>query len=84
MRSSLIVNLLTEDNLPYYFRTIERELGDDGPWGEWSKRWTAEEGRHSMVIYGYLMVTRAVDPVQLERSRMHQVSTGQRARAARR
>src|SRR5690348_7676259 len=41
VRSSLIVNLLTEDNLPYYFRTIERELGDDGPWGEWSKRWTA-------------------------------------------
>ena len=55
VRSSLIVNLLTEDNLPYYFRTIERELGDDGAWGAWSKRWTAEEGRHSMAIYGYLM-----------------------------
>jgi acyl-[acyl-carrier-protein] desaturase len=77
VRSSLVVNLLTEDNLPYYFRTIERELGADGPWGAWSKRWTAEEGRHSMVIYGYLMVTRAVDPVALERCRMHQVSTGQ-------
>jgi acyl-[acyl-carrier-protein] desaturase len=76
-RSSLIVNLLTEDNLPYYFRTIERTLGDDGAWGAWSKRWTAEEGRHSMAIYGYLMVTRAVDPVELERSRMCQVSTGQ-------
>jgi acyl-[acyl-carrier-protein] desaturase len=77
VRSSLIVNLLTEDNLPYYFRTIERELGADGVWGSWARRWTAEEGRHSMVIYGYLMVTRAVDPVELERSRMHQVSTGQ-------
>jgi len=77
VRSSLIVNLLTEDNLPYYFREIDREFGDDGVWGAWSKRWTAEEGRHSMVIYGYLMVTRAVDPVALERSRMHQVSTGQ-------
>src|SRR3954452_5014351 len=75
--SSLIVNLLTEDNLPYYFRTIERALGDDGVWGAWSKRWTAEEGRHYMVIYGYLMVTRAVDPVALERGRMHQVSTGE-------
>ena len=75
-RSSLIVNLLTEDNLPYYFRTIERTFGDDGPWGAWSKRWTAEEGRHSMAIYGYLMVTRAVDPIALERSRMAQVSTG--------
>jgi acyl-[acyl-carrier-protein] desaturase len=76
-RSSLIVNLLTEDNLPYYFRTIQRELGNDGAWGAWAKRWTAEEGRHSMAIYGYLMVTRAVDPVALERGRMHQVSTGQ-------
>ena len=75
-RSSLIVNLLTEDNLPYYFRTIERTFGDDGPWGAWSKRWTAEEGRHSMVIYGYLMATRAVDPVALERARMVQVSKG--------
>ena len=80
-RSSLIVNLLTEDNLPYYFRTIERELGADGAWGAWAKRWTAEEMRHSMAIYGYLMVTRAVDPVALERSRMCQVSTGQVPRA---
>jgi acyl-[acyl-carrier-protein] desaturase len=77
VRSSLIVNLLTEDNLPYYFRTIERELGTQGAWGVWSKRWTAEEGRHSMAIYSYLMVTRAVDPVALERCRMQQVSTGQ-------
>ena len=77
VRSALFVNLLTEDNLPYYFRTIERQLGADGAWGAWSKRWTAEEGRHSMVIYGYLMVTRAVDPVALERCRMHQVSTGE-------
>src|SRR4029079_10013280 len=38
VRSSLIVNLLTEDNLPYYFRTIERELGDDGPRGASSER----------------------------------------------
>lgn len=75
-RSSLIVNLLTEDNLPYYFRSIERMFGTDGAWGTWSKRWTAEEGRHSMAIYGYLMTTRAVDPVALERARMAQVSGG--------
>jgi acyl-[acyl-carrier-protein] desaturase len=76
VRSSLIVNLLTEDNLPYYFRTIERTFGADAPWGTWARRWTAEEQRHSMVIYGYLMVTRAVDPVALERARMIQVSGG--------
>src|SRR5688572_7417731 len=76
VRSSLIVNLLTEDNLPYYFRSIETIFGADGAWGTWARRWTAEEGRHSMAIYGYLMVTRAIDPVALERSRMCQVSSG--------
>ncbi|MEY2472769.1 MAG: acyl-[acyl-carrier-protein] desaturase [Actinomycetota bacterium] len=77
VRSALVVNLLTEDNLPYYFRDIERMFGRDDVWGAWSKRWTAEEGRHSIVIRDYLTVTRAVDPVSLERDRMVQVSTGQ-------
>lgn len=76
VRSALIVNLLTEDNLPYYFRTIEHVLGADGAFGAWTRRWTAEEGRHSMAIYGYLMATRAVDAVALERGRMAQVSKG--------
>jgi acyl-[acyl-carrier-protein] desaturase len=76
VRSSLLVNLLTEDNLPYYFRSVERIFGAEGPWGEWVRRWTAEEGRHSMAIYGYLMATRAIDPHHLERSRMAQVSGG--------
>jgi acyl-[acyl-carrier-protein] desaturase len=76
VRSALLVNLLTEDNLPYYFRTVERLFGDDGAWGTWVRRWTAEEGRHSMVIYGYLMTTRAIDPVELERARMVQVCGG--------
>ncbi len=74
-RSALYVNLLTEDNLPYYFRTLS-DFGRDGVWGEWTRRWTAEEGRHAIVIRDYLMVTRAVDPVSLERGRMQQVSTG--------
>ncbi|TFH21288.1 MAG: acyl-ACP desaturase [Acidimicrobiales bacterium] len=77
IRSALLVNLLTEDNLPYYFRTVEQIFGKDGAWGTWVRRWTAEEGRHSMAIYGYLMATRAIDPVELERSRMAQVSGGQ-------
>jgi acyl-[acyl-carrier-protein] desaturase len=76
VRSSLLVNLLTEDNLPYYFRTVEQMFGNDDAWGTWVRRWTAEEGRHSMAIYGYLMATRAIDPHELERSRMAQVSGG--------
>src|SRR3546814_2105468 len=59
VRSSLFVNLLTEDNLPYYFRTIEAMFGRDSAWGAWSRRWTAEEGSHSLVIRDYLTVNRA-------------------------
>ena len=39
-------------------------------------RWTAEEGRHGIAIRDYLLTTRAVDPVQLERLRMDHMSTG--------
>lgn len=76
VRSALLVNLLTEDNLPYYFHTIDRLFGADGAWGEWSRRWTAEEGRHSIVLRDFLTVTRMIDPVALERARMHQVAGG--------
>ncbi|HVM08246.1 MAG TPA: acyl-ACP desaturase [Acidimicrobiales bacterium] len=76
VRSALFVNLLTEDNLPYYSMEIHRAFGGDGAWGEWARRWTAEEGRHSIVIRDYLTVTRALDPVELERARMAQVSGG--------
>ena len=76
VRSALFVNLLTEDNLPYYFNDVERMFGSDGAWGSWVRRWTAEEGRHSIVIRDYLTVTRQVDPVALERGRMAQVEGG--------
>ncbi len=77
VRSALFVNLLTEDNLPYYFRDLDRMFEADGAFGTWNRRWTAEEGRHSIVIRDYLTATRAVDPVQLERARMAQVSGGE-------
>ena len=73
VRDALFVNLLTEDNLPYYFHTIDNMFGP-GVWGDWIRRWTAEEQRHSIVIRDYLTVTRALDPVELERGRMAQVS----------
>ena len=44
--------------------------------GQWNKRWTAEEGRHAIVIRDYLSVTRSIDLRELERARMLQVSTG--------
>src|SRR3954468_20007673 len=77
VRSALFVNLLTEDNLPYYFRTIEALFGADSAWGTWVRRWTAEEGRHSIALGDYLTVTRMLDPGALERARMHQVEGGE-------
>ena len=75
-RTALEVNLLTEDNLPSYHREIERTFGRDGAWGTWVHRWTAEEGRHAYCIRDYLLVTRGVDPVELERARMQVMQTG--------
>ncbi len=77
VRSALFVNTLTEDNLPYYFRDIERMFGSDGAWGEWVRRWTAEEARHGMVLNQYLVASRSIDPADLERARMEQMSTGE-------
>jgi acyl-[acyl-carrier-protein] desaturase len=75
-RTALEVNLLTEDNLPSYHREVERAFGRDSAWGTWVNRWTAEEGRHAFCIRDFLLVTRGVDPVELERARMQTMETG--------
>jgi acyl-[acyl-carrier-protein] desaturase len=75
-RTSLIVNLLTEDNLPSYHHEIAIMFGRDGAWGTWVHRWTAEEGRHGIAIRDYLLTARAVDPIALERARMTHMAAG--------
>ena len=71
------VGLLTEDNLPSYHRLIHGMFGDgDGAWINWVGRWTAEEGRHAIVLRDYLTVTRNIDPIALERGRMAQLQSG--------
>ncbi len=73
---AMVQNLLTEDNLPSYHREIAMNFSMDGPWGQWVNRWTAEENRHSTALRDYLVVTRAVDPVELERLRLEQITRG--------
>src|SRR4249920_4247716 len=71
------IGLLTEDNLPSYHRLIHGMFGQgDGAWINWVGRWTAEEGRHAIVLRDYLTVTRNIDPVMLERGRMTQLQHG--------
>ncbi len=73
---AMTVNLLTEDNLPSYHREIATRFSRDGAWGTWVGQWTAEEGRHSIALRDYLVVTRGVDPVALERLRMEHTVAG--------
>ncbi|WP_280238846.1 acyl-ACP desaturase [Nocardia abscessus] len=72
---ALTVSVLIADNLPSYHREIGKYLRT-GAWWRWVGRWTAEENRHEIMVRNYLMVTRAVDPVQLERLRMEHMTKG--------
>src|SRR5690349_20449215 len=75
-KAALTVNLLTEDNLPSCHREIATRFGRDGAWGTWVGQWTAEEGRHSIALRDYLVVTRGVDPSKLEALRMAHTIAG--------
>ena len=75
-QTALELNLLTEDNLPFYNLAIWTTFGNEKAWGEWVRQWVAEEGRHAIVLRDYLTVTRGIDPVALERGRMDMVKRG--------
>ncbi len=75
-QDSLVLNLLTEDNLPSYHTEIAFATSRDGAWNTWINRWTAEEARHGIVLRDYLMATRGVDPIELEDLRMAHMQVG--------
>ncbi len=71
-----MLNLLTEDNLPYYHAEIESHVGDNDTFREWNHMWTAEEGQHAIAIRSYLLTTRNADPVELEDDRLATMTKG--------
>lgn len=75
-RTSLVLNLLTEDNLPYYHLVLEKHLPEGSVWREWNNLWTAEEGQHAIAIRSYLLTSRNCDPVELEDDRMATMQAG--------
>lgn len=76
VRTAFEIGLLTEDNLPGYFNQVEQHMGHKSEaYAGWNRRWTAEEGRHSIGIRNFLNVINAVDLKQLEDDRMMQVWT---------
>lgn len=73
---AFVVNLLTEDNLPYYYSLFQPWFDEDSPLTAWSQLWTAEEGQHALAMRAYLMTTRNCDPRILEDQRMATVEAG--------
>ena len=77
VRSSIYVNLLTEDNLPYYTSTLLAHAPKGHPIRDWNHQWTMEENRHSMVMRDWVHITRCIDPTLLEDGRRVQMGTGE-------
>lgn len=79
-RVAILVNLLTEDNLPYYTHELKTQLPKDiegeHPFDIWSGKWTEEEWKHGVAIRLWILAARAIDPSLLERLRRAQMSTG--------
>jgi acyl-[acyl-carrier-protein] desaturase len=76
VRTALMVNLLTEDNLPYYHAEIEKHLPPGSPWQDWNRLWTAEEGQHAIALRSYLLTSRNCDPRELEDDRLATMERG--------
>lgn len=77
VRSSIYVNLLTEDNLPYYTSTLLAHAPKDHPILDWNHQWTMEENRHSMVMRDWVHISRCIDPTLLEEGRRVQMHKGE-------
>ncbi len=77
VRSSIYVNLLTEDNLPYYTHSLTRLSPSTHPIADWNHQWTMEENRHAMVMRDWVHISRCIDPVLLEDGRRVQMFRAQ-------
>lgn len=77
VRSSIYVNLLTEDNLPYYTHSLLAHAPKGHPIRDWNHQWTMEENRHAMVMRDWVHISRCIDPTLLEEGRRVQMRKGE-------
>ena len=74
--SSLYLNVLTEDNLPWYILNYSKLFGKENEetvWGDWLRQWAAEEDSHSYSLRLLITLNNLIDPKELEDARMHQI-----------
>ena len=74
--SSVTLGYLTEEGLPYYTLAILKSIPPDHPFAEWARRWTAEEGRHGLALFGVLWAAGVIDMRKLETDRMVMMEKG--------
>ncbi len=76
----LIGDTVTEEALPTYESWLAAldgvDIGKPGGWGEWSRKWTAEENRHGDVLSRYLYLSGRVDMQAVETSVQYLLSDG--------
>ncbi|WP_238422058.1 acyl-ACP desaturase [Gordonia sp. 'Campus'] len=77
-RAGLLALLLTKDNLPSYHRVLAKHFPAFSDWRQLVGVWTAEDNRHAIVLRDYLVVRRAIDPVDAEERRRIHVTQGYR------
>lgn len=70
LKASLVLNLLTEEGLPYFLALLVKHLGEGSAIARWYRTWTAEEDRHGAALTRYLDIAlsheerRAVEVMQ--------------------
>ena len=74
--AGLLALLLTKDNLPSFHRVLAMHFPPFTDWRQLIGVWTAEDNRHAIVLRDYLVVTRAMDPVEAENYRRIHVVAG--------
>jgi acyl-[acyl-carrier-protein] desaturase len=76
VRSAILVNLITEDGLPYFTNILLRNTPANHPLLDWNHQWTTEENRHAMTMRDWVHISRCIDPVLLEDGRRASLQSG--------
>lgn len=76
--AGILALLLTKDNLPSYHRVLAIHFPAFSDWRQLVGVWTAEDNRHAIALRDYLVVARALDPVDAENRRRIHVEAGWR------
>ncbi|WP_072805365.1 acyl-ACP desaturase [Rhodococcoides yunnanense] len=75
-KAALVTTLLTHNNEAVYRADLAAAPMTRSAWSDWTDEWTAEKARHTAAIQDYLIATRSVDPIALDRARFQCMTVG--------